>query len=197
MSVHRHSSAAQRRKLKRAGRNGQYKLRQSWLLYSLNPGLGYGNDSRQNGPFGLRGSNSPLPEVISKIARAPPLVHDSAIYQQVRYQGEARFPNHSSADVIGSVTTSTFVDTNSARSRSLDLLRLRERLPSFSSSRPTVPSCHGTSTRMLTFSASSHSMRAGYRFGALEDVWVISDDSTFDSQECDLEEALTHIWVQA
>ncbi len=33
-------------------------------------------------------------------------------------------------------------------------------------------------------------MRAGYRFGALEDVWVISDDSTFDSQECDL----THIW---
>src|SRR5216683_3341729 len=108
MSVHRHSSAAQRRKLKRAGRNGQYKLRQSWLLYSLNPGLGYGNDSRQNGPFGLRGSNSPLPEVISKIARAPPLVHDSAIYQQVRYQGEARFPNHSSADVIGSVTTSTF-----------------------------------------------------------------------------------------
>src|SRR6266851_942815 len=156
--------------------------------------IGYGNDSRQNGPFGLRGSNSPLPEVISKIARAPPLVHDSAIYQQVRYQGEARFPNHSSADVIGSVTTSTFVDTNSARSRSLDLLRLRERLPSFSSSRPTVPSCHGTSTRMLTFSASCHSMRAGYRFGALEDVWVISDDSTFDSQECDLEEALTHIW---
>src|SRR5260370_23863650 len=31
--------------------------------------LVYGNDSRQNGPFGLRGSNSPLLEVKSKIAR--------------------------------------------------------------------------------------------------------------------------------
>jgi len=30
---------------------------------------GYGNDSRQNGPFGLRGSNSPLLEVNLYIAR--------------------------------------------------------------------------------------------------------------------------------
>jgi len=40
------------------------------LVYIVGITLGYGNDSRQNGPFGLRESNSPLLEVNSKLRDA-------------------------------------------------------------------------------------------------------------------------------